>query len=101
MALDTVKSTSLTNLDAIPFIESNAGRGAAGRSVTGDDWCAAPAVGLQTAGSYYKLVRIPTGAIIKSVRLATDKAPDAASAKTVAFDLNLIFSDSTDDGTPV
>jgi hypothetical protein len=100
MANDTVKSASLTNLDATPYLASNAGQGATGRKVEVDDYCAATAAGLQSSGSYYKLVRIPTGALVKSVTLFTDKAPDAASAKTVAFDLNLIFSDSVDDGTP-
>lgn len=100
MANDTVKSNSIVNLDATPGLDSNAGQGAAGRSVIIDDFCAATAAGLQSAGSTYKLVRIPTGALVKSVTLFTDKAPDAASAKTVAFDLNLIFSDDTNDGTP-
>lgn len=101
MALDTVKSASLTNLDATPLLINNKGQGAAGALVAVDDYCAATAAGLQSAGSYYKLLRVPTFALIKSLVLATDKAPDAASAKTVAFDLSWIFSDSTDDGTPV
>lgn len=100
MANDTVKSASLTNLDATPLLINNAGQGNVARLIAVDDYCSATVAGLQSAGSYYKLVRLPTFAIVKSVIIATDKAPDAASAKTVAFDLNLIFSDSTDDGTP-
>jgi hypothetical protein len=101
MAKDTVLSQSITNLDntAPPYLANSAGQGAAGRVIEVDDWVAATAAGLGTAGSYYKLVRVPTGAIIKSVEIATDKAPDSGASKLIAFDLNWIFSDSTIDGT--
>jgi hypothetical protein len=98
MANDTVKSTSLTNLDATPFLASNAGQGAS--TVTGsvDDYCAATAAGLQSAGSYYKLVRVPTYALVKSVNIFTDAGPNLNGA--LALDLSWVFSDSTIDGTP-
>lgn len=95
---DTVKSTSLTNLDATPLLISNAGQGSVGRLISVDDYCTATAAGLQSSGSYYKLVRLPTFAIVKSVLLDTDTGPNLNGA--LALDLNLIFSDSTDDGTP-
>ena len=98
MANDTVKSTSLTNLDATPLLISNAGQGNVGRKIMVDDYCAATAAGLQSVGSYYKLIRLPTFALVKSVKLATDSGPNLNGA--LALDLNLIFSDSTDDGTP-
>jgi hypothetical protein len=101
MANDTVKSASITNLDTVPIIENTAGAGAPGRDVTVDDYCAATAAGLQSVGSFYKLLRVPTGALVEQLIFASDKAPDAASAKTVAFDLSWVFSDSADDGTPV
>lgn len=99
MAQDTVKSTSLTDLDAIPIANLNAGQGLGGRQVTVDDFCTATAAGLQSSGSYYKLVRVPTGALPKSVMLATDTGPNLNGA--LAIQLSWIFSDSTDDGTPV
>ena len=98
MANDTVKSLSITYLDSTPIAESNAGGGQAGRMVEVDDFCAATAAGLQSVGSYYKLVRIPTGALVKSVVLASDAAINANGSLCLA--LGLIFSDSTDDGTP-
>ena len=100
MANDTVKSQSLTNLDATPFLMNNGGQGNVAFAGTVEDYCAATVAGLQSSGSYYKLIRVPTFALVKSLTLFTDKAPDAASAKTVAFDLSWVFSDSTDDGTP-
>lgn len=98
MANDTVKSASLTNLDATPLVINNAGQGAVGRKIMVDDFCTATAAGLQSTGSYYKIARIPTFALVKSVKIATDAGPNLNGA--LALDLNLVFSDSTDDGTP-
>ena len=98
MANDTVKSTSLTNLDATPLLLSTAGQGSVGRFITVDDYCTATAAGLQSSGSYYKLIRLPSFALVKSVLVAADSGPNLNGA--LALDLNLIFSDSTDDGTP-
>src|SRR6185295_2495280 len=99
MAQDTIKSLSITNLDSTPFIENNAGQGQVGRLITVDDYCTATAAGLQSSGSYYKLIRMPTFAIVKSVLLGSDAGPNLSGA-ALALDLNLIFSDSTIDGTP-
>lgn len=100
MAVDLAKSLSITNLDATPYIQNTAGQGPSGRIVVIDDTVAATAVGLQTAKSSYRLCRMPTGAIIKSVMIATDVALDTGTHALV-FDINLAFSDSTIDGTPV
>lgn len=99
MAADTLKSQSLTNLDGTPFTPNSAGQGAAAKYAVVDDVCAATAVGVGTLASTYKLVRIPTGAIPKAVTIATDVALDTGTHALV-FDINLIFSDSTIDGTP-
>lgn len=95
---DTVKSASLTNLDASPILVNNAGQGQVGRIIQVEDYCTATAAGLQSSGSYYKLVRVPTFALIKEVTIATDTGPNLNGS--LVFDLDLIFSDSTDDGTP-
>jgi hypothetical protein len=99
MANDTVKSASITNLDATPLVINNAGQGNVGRIITVDDYCAATVAGLQSSGSYYKLIRLPSFAFVKSVLMGADAGPNLNGA--LALDLNLIFSDSTDDGTPV
>lgn len=95
---DTVKSTSLTYLDNVPVVDVNAGQGLGGRMVEVDDYCAATAAGLQSSGSYYKFVRVPTGALPKSILMAADTGPNLNG--TLALSLGWIFSDSTDDGTP-
>lgn len=100
MANDAVKSGSITNLDTVPIIANNAGAGASARRITVDDYVSATAAGVNSSTSYYKIVRVPTGALVESVTIATDTALDAASAKTLSFDISWIFSDSADDGTP-
>jgi hypothetical protein len=97
--LDTVKSTSITNLDTVPIIKPTAGAGGLAVEIEVDDYCTATAAGLQSAGSWYKLVRIPTWALVKSVLLGADAGPNL-SGSALAIDLSLVFSDSADDGTP-
>lgn len=102
--VDTIKSQSITNTDAVPTVPNTAAQGATGRLVSVEDYCAATATGLAASTSWYKLCRFPTGAILKSVVLATDKAPDTSTAVLTAFDLDIIFSDDASpagDGTPV
>lgn len=107
MAIDTVKSQSIIALDSIPIQPVTAGQGGPGRRVFVQDFCATTVTGLQSTGSYYKLVRVPTGAIITDVWVYSDVALDAkASAPTLGLDFNIAFSDSTGgsfgfgDGTP-
>jgi hypothetical protein len=99
MAADVGKSVAITGLDATPYTPQTAGQGAPDRLKIQDDVVAATATGLGTAKSSYRLCRIPTGAHIKSVLLATDVALDSGTHALV-FDINLAFSDSTIDGTP-
>ena len=102
MAADSVKSQSITFLDAVPIAVSNAAQGLGGRLVTVDDFCTATAAGLQSSLSFYKLVRVPTGALVKSVKIATDAGPNLNGSLCIG--LGWIFSDSASpggDGTPV
>ncbi len=101
MATDAVKSQSITNADATPMVPNSAGQGAPGRRILVDDWCITTATGLQSTGSYYKLVRVPTGAIIKRVTIFSDKALDSkTTTPTLGLDFNLAWSDDLNDGTP-
>lgn len=101
MATDAVKSQSITSLDSTPIVPVSAGQGGPAKRTVVDDFAATTVTGLQSTGSYYKLCRIPSGAIVKSVKVWSDKALDSiASAPTLGLDFNIAFSDSTDDGTP-
>lgn len=85
MATDTLKSASITNLDAL--LTNSTGQGGSGvyRSINDH---AVSTVGA-AVGSTYRLVRIPTNAIIKKVLLT-----NAAQGATGAVDIDIAFDDS-------
>ena len=93
MATENLKAPAITNLDASPVVQPQAGMGGQGYMLTVNDHVASTA-GV-TSGSTYKLARIPTNAKIKRVLLTT-----AAHGGTAAFDVDIAHSDSTTDGTP-
>lgn len=99
MSAEQIKSQSITNLDAVPIVPNSGAQGAAGRIIYVDDFAACAATPLQSTKSVYRLVRIPTGAIPKSLFLATDTALDTGT-HALSFDINVVWSDSTRDGTP-
>jgi hypothetical protein len=100
MAAEQIKSTSITNLDSTPIIFNTSAQGATGRPVQVDDWAACSATPLQSTKSFYRIIRFPTGAIVKSVSIATDVGLDSGSHALV-MDFNVAWSDSTVDGTPL
>ncbi len=94
MAAEQIKSLSVTNNDAQPWLQNTAGQGAGGRPVVTDDYVSCAATPLQSTKSIYRLLRFPVHAIIKSLTLATDKALDSGTP-TLAFDLNVAWADSS------
>lgn len=102
MAKDTVSSNSIQLLDTLnPPGVITAGQGGASYMYEIDDYCAATAAGIASAGSVYRMVRFPTGAKIKGFDFYTDQALDTSATASLQFDFNIAFSDSTIDGTPV
>ena len=91
MTTEALKSTSITNLDADPIVQSRAVKGALGvlRMVNGHLTVSAS----MAAGSTYKLVRVPSNAVVKQV-LFESEAQGAGK-----FNLSVYYSDSTTDGT--
>lgn len=65
MAVDHVKSTPVTNLDATPVVQNTTGEGAPGmlRTVNGS----AVAVAASSIGATYQFVRVPSNAKVKHV----------------------------------
>lgn len=102
MAADTVKSPSITSLDAAaqslaaPLTE---GLGAGGRLIDHSDFVTMTTGGLASTSSLYKLVRLHSQAILKLGRLFTKAGLDSSTG--LAIDLGAYYSDSTEDGTPV
>ena len=99
MTVENLKSTAITNLDASPVTPNTRGAGASAYSYQIDDTIAATASGLGSATSTYKLCRIPVNAKVKSLDIAVSTGLDTNATPTLVFDLNMIFSDSTTDGT--
>lgn len=69
MAVEHVKSTPVTNLDATPIVPSTAGEGGKGYLTEISGYVTAPASA--SADSTFRFVRVPTTAKIKAVVLAS------------------------------
>jgi len=91
MAGHQLASTSIQNLDASPVIANTIGEGAPGMIRVVND-SVTPVSGDDTT-STYRLCRIPTTAKVKSLYI------ESAIATAGAGDIDIAFSDSTNDGT--
>jgi len=95
MAIDHVKSTFITNLDAQPVAMNTAGEGGMGRLLAIEGYATGVASG--TADSTYQLVRVPSNCKIKTIvfesaaqtagkfDIGAYYATDGASGKAVAL----------------
>lgn len=84
MAVDHVKSATITNLDATPPVANTAGEGAAGRLQ--EIFGYATAVASSSADATYQLVRIPSNCKVKSI-IFESEAQGAGK-----FDLGLYYA---------
>lgn len=91
MAVETLKSTPITNLDTTPVVANKAGAGANGRLNHVQGYVTASAAA--SIASKYLLARIPSNAIVKDVILESEAQAAGAT------DVGLYYSDSTVDGT--
>lgn len=92
MTGESIKSTEVTNLDAVPPVRGTGGKGAAQKIVVVD------ATAHVTTGkdntSTYRMIRIPPNASVKKVEAWLD-----AAGTTITGDIGIWYSDSTLDGT--
>jgi hypothetical protein len=86
-----LKSTGLTNLDAIPRVANSPGQGGPNFLFSVDGWTTALAA--DSAGTTYQLARVPSNAIMKRLRFESE-AQGAG-----AVELGAYYSTSTTDGT--
>lgn len=101
MAADTVKSASITSLDAAsPSLSASLaeGQGASGQLNNHSDYAVATAGGLASTSSTYKLVRLPSSCIVKSISLFTKAGLDSSTG--LKLNVGAYYSDSVNDGTP-
>jgi hypothetical protein len=102
MAADTLKSTSITSLDATPNPSAvTTGEGAAGLARTHSDYVTPTTGGLASTSSTYKVLRVKSNIKLKSLTFDTDAAMDSNATPTLSFDVGAYYSDSTVDGTAV
>jgi hypothetical protein len=107
MAADNLLSRTITNLDgsltsspiAIAPAYDTAGFNIAAEVVQTSDYCGATTTGLATTSSTYKLVRLPSRANVKSMKLFADAVMDSYGTPTLAWNVGAYYSDSTIDGT--
>ena len=101
MAADSVKSASITTLDAAsPSLSASLieGAGAAGRLNDHSDFVTMTSGGLASTASLYKMVRLHSQCTIKLARLFVKGGMDSSTG--LAIDLGAYYSDSINDGTP-
>lgn len=91
MAVDHVKATPITNLDATPRVIATAGEGAAAQLHYNEGY--ATAVASSSADATYQLVRLPSTAIVKRVMFESE-AQGAG-----AFDVGVYYA--TDGSSPL
>lgn len=96
--MEQLKSNTVTNLDAQPIVQMTAGEGAQGKMYVQHDTLSPTSAIAQFAT--YRLCRFPTDAKVKHVWLYTSGLEGQTTA-TASLDVNVAFSDSTTDGTPV
>lgn len=91
MSVENLKSTNITNLDAVPVAANTSGEGAPAYAWTVNDYVTISANASLT--STYRVLRVPAQAKLKSLVLESE----AMAAGKV--NISAYYSDSTTDGT--
>lgn len=91
MAVEALKSTSITNLDASPLVTNTAGEGAQAALLVQTEFVTVSASA--SATSTYRLIRVASNVKVKSLVLESE----AMGAGKI--NLSAYYSDSTTDGT--
>lgn len=92
MAVDHVKSTFITNLDATPAVANTAGEGAATALKSVDGWTTA--VASSSVDATYQIVRVPSNCKVKNVTLESE-AQGAG-----AFDIGVYYATDGEGNQP-
>lgn len=100
MTTEILSSVAITNLDAQPVVVSTSGEGAAGDLVAQQDQVTHTSAFGSAAGNASRQCRFPVQAKVKHVYVYGTGLDSNATA-TLEVDVNVAFSDSTVDGTPV
>ena len=99
MPADTLKSTSITQLDTAWATRDppSAGFGMPTHLSELEDYVSPTTGGLGNTSSTYKLLRLPSTTVLKSLNLETPAQLDSGSS--LLIDVGAYYSDAVDDGT--
>lgn len=103
MTADTLKGNGITNLDGSNgVITTNSPDGyGPGYDTVVSDWVTPTTGGLVSTSSTYRLVRLPSDAVLKNVTLRVKAKLDTGGASAAFLvDAGAYYSDSTTDGGP-
>ncbi len=92
MAVDHVKSTYITNLDASPVVQPTAGEGGPAFLKSNEGY--ATAVASSSVDATYQLVRLPSNCKVKSILF------ESAAQTAGKFDLGLYYATDGEGGKP-
>ena len=98
MAIENLDSAFISSLDVQPISMLTAGEGAPAEDRILTDTIAVTASGVTQIGSTYRLCRFPVYAKVKRLQVSLSGG-DTNAAATLAYDVNVAFSDSLYDGT--
>lgn len=93
MVTEALKTTLITNLDAIPAVSTTAGEGGPYEPKTVDAYLTTTSG--KTVGSTYRMVRLKSTVKVKSI------VWEAEAMTQGSFDIGGYYSDATNDGTTV
>lgn len=100
MTVETLSSVAVTNLDAKPIVIATSGEGATGDMDVQQDQVAHTSAFGSAAKNSSRQSRFPVDAKVKHVYIYT-KGLDSSGTPSLTLDINVAFSDSLTDGTPV
>jgi hypothetical protein len=92
MAIDHVKSTFITNLDAVPSVANTAGEGAPARLYSVEGYATVIASG--TAAATYQLLRVPSNCKLKTLSF------ESGAQTAGKFSLGLYYATDGEGGKP-
>ena len=95
----STSSGNVIAMDTVPVLQLTAGEGKPGELQVQDDYIHVTTNMLATLQGW-RLCRIPTAAKVKRLEWMFDAIVDTSSTQALSFDINVMFSDSTVDGTP-
>lgn len=86
MPSENLSSTAITNIDASPPVRSTAGKGGGGKNQS--NYGAVTPTNGKTTGSVYRMVRVPSRAVVKHVRVDYK-----GTITTLTGDITVYYSD--------